>query len=90
MAKAVRVTGTGTSDTDRKNIEELDEYGNVWFAGEVRFGPDRQLITSAGGSAGELITISDIDDICGSSVGALTSDDVILISTSDIDAICNA
>lgn len=43
---AVRITGWGTSNTNRKNIEELDQSGNAWFAGSVTVGTDRKTLAT--------------------------------------------
>lgn len=45
-ANAVRITGWGTSNTNRKNIEELDQSGNAWFAGSVTVGADKKILAT--------------------------------------------
>jgi len=71
--KYAHIVGNGTSDTDRSNAHTLDWDGNAWFAGDVYVGGDGQddgaiVLTDAA----QLITVEDIDAICGADIQAMS------------------
>ena len=83
--KYAHIVGNGTGENDRSNAHTLDWEGNAWFAGDVYVGGSSQdegdrlvrlsEIENTGGGAGVdentvLITLEDIDAICGGSIKA--------------------
>lgn len=70
--KYSHVVGNGTSDEERSNAHTLDWHGNAWYSGDVYVGGTSQddeeakkLITEDYIDTLDLITIEDIDNICG-------------------------
>ena len=84
--KYAHIVGNGTGENDRSNAHTLDWEGNAWFAGDVYVGGSSQkegdrlvrlseIGGAGGGGAGVdentvLITLEDIDTICGGSIKA--------------------
>ena len=81
--KYAHIVGNGISDTERSNAHTLDWDGNAWFAGDIYVGGTSQKdgdrlariseISSGGAGVDEntvLITLEDIDAICGGSIKA--------------------
>lgn len=66
--KYAHIVGNG-EQFDKSNAHTLDWDGNAWFAGDVRIGgtsyTDASVLLTA---TSELITVEDIDEICGTSI----------------------
>lgn len=74
--KYLHIVGNGTFDATTEhpsNAHTLDWSGNAWFAGNIKIGGtgyDDEVAKMVLTSDAELITIADIDEICGSSIVA--------------------
>ena len=69
--KYVHIVGNGTGNSARSNAHTLDWSGNAWFKGAVYVGGIGQDDASASKLLSEsdvLITVDDIDTICGSTI----------------------
>jgi len=67
------IIGNGTSENARSNAHTVDWEGNAWFAGNVYVGGTNQsegskLLSLTDLNSAELITIADIDAICGGTI----------------------
>lgn len=80
-AKYVHIVGNGTSENERSNAHTLDWNGNAWYAGTVYVGGTSQtdgneVATKADFGTMELITVADIDTICGTTIQVATASEV--------------
>ena len=75
--KYIHIAGNGTLPTDRSNAYTLDWDGNAWYAGDIYVGStsgtnkdegSKKLATEDYINNLELITIDDIDAICGAAI----------------------
>lgn len=79
-AKYAHIVGNGTSEDERSNAHTLDWSGNAWYAGTVYVGGTSQtdgneVATKADFDTMELITVADIDTICGTTIQVADAND---------------
>lgn len=79
-AKYAHIVGNGTSEDERSNAHTLDWSGNAWYAGTVYVGGTSQtdsneVAIKADFDTMELITVADIDTICGTTIQVADAND---------------
>ena len=73
------IVGNGEEEAVRSNAHTLDWAGNAWFSGNVYIGSTSGINRDEGSKKllvedDMLITVEDIDSICGANIQAVTSE----------------